>query len=127
MSEITYLTDVWMITGAVSSSSGAAGKMILAARSAGATGAIGYHARGYGTRERLGALGLAVETDKDVIKVLVSTEQRALVFEAMYKAGELDKPGAGMMYITPVEKVATYVPESVIQTLHESGRRKQAQ
>jgi len=127
MSEITYLTDVWMITGTVSSSSGAASKMILAARSAGATGVIGYHARGYGARERLGALGLAVETDKDVIKVLVSTEQCELVFEAMYKAGELDKPGAGMMYITPVDRMATYVPESVIQTLHESSRRKQAQ
>jgi nitrogen regulatory protein P-II 1 len=122
MSQITYLTDVWMITCIVASSSGKANKMLLAARDAGARGAIGYHAHGYGARERLGALGVAVETEKDVISLLVSTEQRDVVFEAMFKAGGLDSPGAGMMYLTPVEKLATYVPESVMEKLRKAGR-----
>lgn len=127
MSEITYLTDVWMITCVVSTSTKQSNKMLLAARDAGAKGAVGHYARGYGARERLGALGVAVETDKDVISVLVSTEQRDIVFEAMYKAGGLDRPGAGMMYITPVEKLASYVPDSVMQKLKKAGRSRTAQ
>jgi len=122
MSEITYLTDVWMITCVVSSNSDASEKLLLAARSAGAKFAIAHNARGYGARERLGALGIAVETEKDVISVLVSTEQRDIVFEAMFKAGELDRAGAGMMYMTPIEKLAAYVPESIIEKLKQAGK-----
>ncbi len=126
MSKITYLTDAWLITCVVSTATKQAEKMLLAARDAGAKGALGHHARGYGERERLGALGVAVETDKDVIEVLVSTEQRDCVFEVMYTAGGLDKPGAGYMYITPIERIATYVPASVMDRLEEAGRRRGA-
>ena len=95
MSNVIYLSDVWLITAIVSSGTGQAEKMLMAARDAGALGALGYHARGYGARERLGALKVAVEADKDVLSLLVSTEQRDLIFEAMYKAGELNAPGLG--------------------------------
>ncbi len=122
MSEITYLTDVWMITCVVNSNSDAAEKMLLAARNAGSKFAMGHGARGYGARERLGALGVAVETEKTVISVLVSTEQRDIVFEAMFKAGELDRAGSGMMYMTPIEKLAAYVPDAIIEKLKEAGR-----
>lgn len=122
MSEITYLTDVWLISCVVNSNSDAAEKMLLAARGAGAKFAMSHGARGYGARERLGALGIAVETEKDVISVFASTEQRDIVFEAMFKAGELDRAGAGMMYVTPIEKLAAYVPDSIIQKLKEAGR-----
>ncbi len=127
MSQITYLTDVCMITCIVSSSTGKTNKMLQAARDAGAKGALGYHARGYGARERLGALGVAVETEKDVISLLVSTEQRDTVFEAMFKAGGMDTPGAGIMYVTPVEKVASFVPDSVMAKLKEMARSREAQ
>ncbi|MGB5248316.1 MAG: P-II family nitrogen regulator [Gammaproteobacteria bacterium] len=117
MSNIVYLTDVWMITCIVSAGSKKVEKMLLAARDAGARGAVGHHARGYGARERLGALAVAVEAEKDVINILVSTEQREIVFESMFNAGGLDEPGAGLMYITPVEKAATYVPDSIASRL----------
>ena len=103
MSQLTYLTDVCMITCIVSSSTKQTDKMLLAARNAGAKGAFGYHARGYGARERFGALGVAVETDKDVLSLLVSTDQRDSVFEAMFNAGGLGSPGAGFMYVTELE------------------------
>ena len=111
MSKITYLTDSWMITAVVSSATKQADKMLLAARDAGAKGAVGHYAKGYGARERLGALGIAVETDKDVIGLLVSSEQRDTVVEAMFKAGQLDRPGAGYIYVMPIERLATYIPE----------------
>ena len=71
--------------------------------------------------KRFGALGVAVETDKEVIQVLVASEQRDLVFEAMYKAGELDRVGAGFMYMTPLEKMAAYVPESILERVRAEG------
>lgn len=122
MSNMTTMTDAWMITCIVSSGTGQAEKMLLAARDAGAAGAIGYHARGFGQRERFGALAVAVEAEKDVRSVLVSSDQKDVVFEAMYRAGELDRPGGGLMYVTPVERLATYIPNSVIDRLKEDGR-----
>ena len=95
MSKVTFLTDAWLITCVVSTATKQARNMLLAARDFGAKGALGYHARGYGARERLGKLGLAVETEKDVVCVLVSEEQRDSVFEAMYRAGELDRRAEG--------------------------------
>ncbi len=126
MSNLTYMTDVWMITLIVAATGNKSHKMLLAARDAGAKGAYGYHATGYGARERLGALGVAVESDKDVVNVLVSTEQRDIVLEAMYKAGQLDAPGAGVIFVTPVDKVATYVPDSVLEKLRASDRVREA-
>lgn len=122
MNQITYLTDAWIITCVVSTATKQAEKMLLAARDLGAKGALGHHARGFGQRERLGALAVAVETDKDVIQVLVSSEQRDIVFEAMYKAGELDRADGGFMYVTPVEKMATYVPEALMARLRSEGK-----
>ena len=127
MSQLTYLTDVCLITCIVSSSTKQTEKMLLAARNAGAKGAFGYHARGYGARERFGALGVAVETDKDVLSLLVSTDQRDSVFEAMFNAGGLGSPGAGFMYVTELEKVASYVPDSVIERLKEESKVRDAQ
>jgi nitrogen regulatory protein P-II 1 len=121
MSGITYLTDAWIITAVVSSATGQAEKMLLSARDLGARGALGHSARGFGARERFGVLGLAVETEKDVIQVLVSEEQRDIVFEAMYKAGGLDRPDGGFMYLTPIEKMATFIPESMLATLKSGG------
>lgn len=126
MSNLTYLTDVWMITFVVAATGNKSEKMLLAARDAGAKGAYGYHATGYGARERLGALGVAVEAEKDIVHVLVSTEQRDIVFQAMYKAGQLDAPGAGHIFITPVDKVASYVPDSIMDKLRAANRVREA-
>jgi nitrogen regulatory protein PII len=111
--KITYLTDVALITCVVSVGRGDA--VIRAARAMGSAGALVYHARGIGPRERLGLLGIAVEAEKDVVSVLVATEYQDVVFEAMYRAAELNVPGAGMAYITPIEKLATYVPREVME------------
>ncbi len=126
MSDFTYLTDVWLISCVVNANTDVNEKILLAARSAGAKFAMGHGARGFGARERLGALAVAVETEKFVISVLVSTEQRDIVFEAMYKAGGLDRAGAGMIYVTPIEKLATYVPASIIRELSETASRSES-
>ena len=116
MSEnITYLTDVAMITCVVQA--GDADTIIQAARDAGATGALVYHSRGIGIRERLGLLGIAVDAQRDVITIVVSSEQRDIVVNNIYKAGHFDTPAKGFLYITPLEKVAAYIPETVKERL----------
>ena len=35
----------------------------------------------------------------------------------MYKAGKLDTPGMGVIYVTPLEKPATYVPQDIVEKL----------
>jgi nitrogen regulatory protein P-II 1 len=77
-------------------------------------GAIVYRARGIGPRERLGLLGIAVEAEKEVVSVLVATDHRDVVFEAIYRAAELDTLGAGFAYVTSLERMATYVPRQVL-------------
>ena len=113
--EITVLTDVSLITCIVQR--GIADPIIKAAQEAGAQGATVYYAHGEGVRERLGILALAVEVDKEVINVVVAKDQADRIFERMYIAGNLDTPGMGFIYLTPLEKAATYIPIEIAEKL----------
>ncbi|MBF0178773.1 MAG: P-II family nitrogen regulator [Magnetococcales bacterium] len=113
---ITFLTDVCLITCIVQR--GLGDTIVQAARDAGAHGATVYFARGSGVRERLGMLGVAVEVEKEVVNIVVATEQMNVVFDNVFLAGQLDTPGMGFMYVTPLEKAATYIPPEV---LHKWG------
>ena len=115
MRKVTVLTDVILITCIVQR--GAAENIIHAARDAGAQGATVHFARGMGVRERLGILGVAVEVEKEVINIVVSSEQAQRIFEKMYLAGNLDTPGMGIMYITHLEKAATYIPPAILEKI----------
>jgi len=114
----TYLTDAVLITGVVERGRG--DEVIKAAREAGAAGAILYHARGVGARERLGILAIAVEADKDVVTVLIPADQQEFVMQHIYSAAGLDRAGAGMLYAMAIDKVATYIPEEMRKRLEET-------
>ena len=110
--DITYLTDVYMLTCVVQP--GHRDDILKAARDLGAiSGAISHSARGIGARERLGIWGVAVEAGREIISILVSSEQRDLVYDTLYRVAGLDVTGKGYIYITPLEKVSTYIPESM--------------
>ncbi len=119
--EITVLTDVVLITCIVER--GLADVIVQAARDAGAQGATVHYAQGSGVRERLGIFGVAVDVEKETINIVVSTEQADRIFEKMYLAGKLDTPGKGFIYITPLEKAATYIPPAVRKRLQKKGSR----
>ena len=113
---ITYLTEVSLLTCVVQS--GLSEVILKAARDVGATtGAISYHARGSGIRERLGLLGIAVEAEKEVINLLVSSEQRDLVYDTLYRAADLNVPGRGFIFMAALEKASTYIPQSLMEGL----------
>ncbi|MDX8407319.1 MAG: P-II family nitrogen regulator [Mariprofundaceae bacterium] len=113
--EIAVLTDVALITCIVQR--GKADDIVRAAQAAGASGATVHFARGSGIRERLGILGVAVEVEKEVISILASTDHLDHIFEVMHKAAQLDTPGMGFMYVTPVEKAATHIPAELLERL----------
>jgi len=115
--EITVLTDVALITCIVQR--GIADTIVKAAQEAGAQGATVHYARGEGIRERLGILALAVEVDKEVINIVVAKDQADRIFERMYIAGNLDTPGMGIIYLTPLDKAATYIPTEIAEKLEK--------
>ncbi|MBK1648791.1 P-II family nitrogen regulator [Rhabdochromatium marinum] len=119
--EIVVLTDVALITASVQR--GMADEIVKAAQEAGAQGASIHYAHGRGVRERLGILGLAVEAEKEVINIVVSTDQVDRVFEKMYLAGKMDTPGMGFMWVTPLEKAATFVPPEIVERLTRKPNR----
>ncbi|EIJ34175.1 P-II family nitrogen regulator [Thiothrix nivea] len=116
--EIVVLTDVALITAVVQR--GLADTIVRAAQEAGAQGANTHYARGRGVRERLGILGLAIEAEKEVINIVVSTDQLDQVFEKMYLAGQMDTPGMGFMWVTPLEKAATFIPPEIVERLNQN-------
>ena len=118
--DFTVLTDAALITCIVQR--GEADVIVNAAREAGAQGATVNFARGSGVRERLGLLGVAVEVEKEIINIVVSSDQVDYVFEKMYMAGELDTPGRGFIYVTPLEKCATYIPHEVLEKVNQVNR-----
>ena len=119
--ELTILTDVSMITCVVQRDK--ADAVIAAAQEVGAQGATVHFGSGTGLGERLGLLGLAVDVEKEVITILCGDDQLDSIFEKMYFAGELDVPGGGIIYVTQLEKAATFVPKEVLDRVNQRGNR----
>ena len=112
---ITYLTDANLITCVIQKD--LAEPVLEAAKNAGAQGATISYAQGTGVRERMGLLGVTIDAQKEVVRIIVSREQSELVFETMYLAGNLDVPGKGIMFMSALERVATYITDDVFEKL----------
>ena len=119
--EMVVLTDVSLITAIVQR--GKADELVQAAQEVGAQGASIHYSHGRGVRERLGIFGLAVEAEKEVINIIVSSDQANRVFERIYHAGDFDTPGMGFMWVTPVEKAASFIPKDILDKFAEADRR----
>jgi nitrogen regulatory protein P-II 1 len=112
------LTDVALITCIVQK--GLADPMVVAAREAGA-GCHGLlrarkrraRAPQYPGHRRGGREGSHQHRG--------TQDQVDRVFEKMYLAGHLDTPGMGYIYVTPLEKAATYISREVEDRLLGRG------
>jgi len=83
---------------------GRADKIVKAAIDAGAGGATVFFARGMGVRERLGLLGLAIVPEKEVIMIAAPEDRVDRIYDTMVRAGRLEDPGTGIIYITPIRR-----------------------
>jgi nitrogen regulatory protein PII len=113
--QLTYLTDAVLITAVVQA--GRADALLKAMREVGASGGLVHHARGTGARERFGLLAIAVEAEKEVLTVVAAVEHQELITRTLYRAGELHTPGAGYLYVTPLDRLATHVPQESLDRL----------
>ena len=116
---IVKLSDVKLITCVLQD--GLAEEVLEAAKNVGAQGATVSYARGTGVRDRMGLMGVFIDEQKEVIRVIVSEEQASRVFEAMHLAAGLDTPGKGLIYLSDLNSVATYIPEDVLTSIEDAS------
>ena len=116
---IVKLSEVKLITCVLQD--GLAEEVLEAAKNVGAQGATVSYARGTGVRDRMGLMGVFIDEQKEVIRVIVSEEQASRVFEAMHLAAGLDTPGKGIIYLSDLNSVATYIPEDVLTSIEDAS------
>lgn len=103
-----YQTGLQLITCVIQR--GRADKVAKAALDAGAAGATVFFGRGMGLRERLGLLGLAIVPEKEIIMIVVRDSESQRIFDVVIEAANLDTPGMGIAYTSPITQVAGLFP-----------------
>lgn len=102
-----YIENAQLITCIVER--GRADEVVRSAMQAGAPAATIYFARGSGIRERLSLLfKIAISPEKEVIDVVAPETSADAIFEAMVDAGQLETPGKGFIYMSPVTRAITH-------------------
>ena len=80
-------------------------QVIDAAKAAGGTGATIVPARGTGIHEAMSFFGLSLETQTDVVLLLLEERLVEPVLEAIDRSGRLKEPGGGIAFVLDVEQV----------------------
>nr|WP_300005509.1 P-II family nitrogen regulator [Tissierella sp.] len=81
---------------------GKADKIVKAAKVSGASGATIFYGRGTGESEVKKFLSVNIEASKEVILILSEREKLKAIITAMVDAGDLKKPGTGIIFTVPV-------------------------
>lgn len=82
---------------------GKAEGIVKAAKEVGASGATIFYGRGTGESEVKRFLNVHIEASKEIILILIEREKKNQILEAMVKAGDLKKPGTGIIFTLPVK------------------------
>ena len=90
---------------------GKAEKVIDAALLAGAPGATYYYGRGTGVRQKLGLLSKLIVPEKEIILIVTKKNQTDVVFDAVVKAGKLDKKGQGFAYTHTIDRAIGFLED----------------
>lgn len=73
---------------------------------AGASGGTIMYGRGTGIHEQQKLLGICIEPEKEIVLSMVPRDKENAIMDQIVKSAELDKPGNGIVFILPIEKVA---------------------
>jgi nitrogen regulatory protein P-II 1 len=84
---------------------GSAGKVMDAAREAGAEGGTIFLARGTGIHEARRFLGISVSSERELLLILVEPERKQVILDAVVRAGRLDEPARGIAFVLSVDEV----------------------
>jgi nitrogen regulatory protein PII len=80
--------------------------IIQASKSAGAEGGTIIPGRGTGIHEKTMLWGIPIEPEKDIILTIVPQEKMQTILKAIVEQGDLNKPGAGIVFVLELKKVA---------------------
>jgi nitrogen regulatory protein P-II 1 len=88
---------------------GVAGKVMNAAKEAGAEGGTILLARGTGVHEARRLFGMSMNTEREMLLILIDPGRVQEVLDSIVRAGRLDEPGRGMAFVLSVDQVAGIV------------------
>ena len=73
------------------------------ARELGARGGTVIHARGTAAKDAERTFGITIQPEKEIVMIVVSSEQRDSILHALYKSVGLNTPGQGIAFSLPVD------------------------
>jgi len=76
---------------------------------AGAEGGTIMLGRGVGVHEKQTILGIPIEPEKEIVLTVTSGDETEAVLDEIVRTAELGKPGAGIAFVIPIEKVVGVV------------------
>ncbi|MBI4286680.1 MAG: P-II family nitrogen regulator [Chloroflexi bacterium] len=86
------------------------GETVLeASMKAGAEGGTILLGRGVGVHEKRTLLGICIEPEKEVVLSVTYPDKKEAILQEIVRAAELDKPGMGIAFVVPIEKVVGVV------------------
>ena len=91
-------------------------KVMEASMNAGAEGGTVLFGRGVGIHEHKKILGIPIEPEKEIVFSVTPAALVDAILEEIGKTAELEKPGAGLAFVVPVEKVA-----GIVHLVQENG------
>ena len=90
---------------------GYADDVMKAARSAGARGGTILHARGAGDEARDRVYGVTIQSEKEMVLLLVEKEHKAGIMKAICAQAGLNQEARGLVFSLPVEDAVGMAPE----------------
>ena len=84
---------------------GYAEKVMTEAKKSGATGGTTINGRGLGDGKAIKFLNISIEPEKDIVLILVPTDKKNSIMEAILNNCGLKTPGAGICFSLPVDHV----------------------
>ncbi|OGN97563.1 MAG: transcriptional regulator [Chloroflexi bacterium RBG_13_51_36] len=80
-------------------------KVLEASMNAGAEGGTIVMGRGVGVHEKQAILGIQIEPEKEIVLSVTYPEKDEAILREIVQACNLEKPGAGIAFVVPVERV----------------------
>ena len=80
-------------------------RVLEASMKAGAEGGTILLARGAGIHDKKKILGICIEPEREVVLSVTFPEKKEAILREIVSAADLEKPGAGIAFVVPIEKV----------------------
>jgi nitrogen regulatory protein P-II 1 len=83
--------------------------LLKATMDAGAHGGTILFGRGIGQNELQKVFGIQIEPEKEILLTVIPGDQRDRMLTEIVRAGQLNTPGNGLVFLLPLERVAGVV------------------